>query len=263
MILDNNNYVIIYVHKGDSFYLDDSFKITRQNNPNTKIILLGDMNNIKYCDKYNIEFYNINNYMSYEFNYKHYSINNLEYEKFCFERWLILYNFISMNNYDSIIYNDSDNVFFMDVNNIIDDNIKTCDYLYLGYNDNESIFPNIFIAQSHVFKIINDNIIGFYNKSNDDIIQLLKDKKYYIDDKLHFSDMNILAFILFQCNLKNINIVENNYYKHIFIDCNYNYTKSCIVIKNGELFYNDKKIFNLHFQGCVKNEIANFINYTN
>jgi hypothetical protein len=85
-------YTIIYIHINDSNYLDDIFNITTKNNK-CRIILIGDENNKKYSTKYGIEFYNINDDRE-EFKYDHISVNSYEYEKFCFERWIILSNFI-------------------------------------------------------------------------------------------------------------------------------------------------------------------------
>lgn len=256
---------IIYIHKGDSFYLHDIFKITRNSNPTQRMILLGDDENKKYATIFNLEFYNMNDFSIYDLNYKHYSVNTEPYEKFCYDRWIILNNFLKLTqiDIDNIIYSDSDNAFFIDINTIMNNNeIINYDVVYLGNRD--IVCPNVLIAKKYVFEIISDGIIDFFNQDNNSIEEIVKTKKwYYKDGRIHFSDMFILKYILdHNVNSVKSNLIENNNNLTNFIfNGNYKNVKDTIFLKDKLPFINDKQVINLHFCGDSKKDIINYLHH--
>lgn len=113
------NIPIIFIHKGNSFYLKPNLIHTKDLNPLNRVILLGDSANSKLKDL-KIEHYNINNY-NYEANqfekiYEHYSPNSYNFELFCFQRWFIIWEFCSKKKIDNFLVCDSDALLFCDVN---------------------------------------------------------------------------------------------------------------------------------------------------
>uniref|UniRef100_A0A6C0I0Y4 Nucleotide-diphospho-sugar transferase domain-containing protein n=1 Tax=viral metagenome TaxID=1070528 RepID=A0A6C0I0Y4_9ZZZZ len=264
---------IVYIHKGDSFYLNYIFKITRNSNPMQRIIFIGDDENKKYSDIFNLEFYYINDFSISEFNYKHYSVNPEPYEKFCYDRWIILNNFLKQTQIeiDNIIYSDSDNAFFMNIDELLKSNeITYYNVLYLG--NSMIVCPNVFIAKKNVFEIISNGIIEFFNQDNKIIEEIIETKKwYYNDDINHFSDMFILKYILdnkpniYKANICYINIYDKPLIKfnNFTLDCNYNNIKDKIILKDKLPFIEDKQLFNIHFAGSSKKEIIHFMEFCN
>jgi len=262
--------VIVFIHKGDSFYLDNIFKITRKSNPEQKIVLLGDDENKKYAEIYNLEFHDINDYPVTNFNYKHYSVNAIPYEKFCYERWIILNQFLKTTEYEKVIYSDSDNAFFIDANELFNnEESKKYNVLYLG--NCEVVSPNVFIADKNIYEILSNGIYDFFNQDNEVIEKLIETKKWYemrkgkLND--HFSDMFILKYILdtslhvTKANIDSDNIYDKPliHYTDFHLNGNYNRIKDNIVMKDKMPYYNDIKIFNLHFCGDSKKDTSLFI----
>lgn len=138
-MLINNKIPIIFIHKGDSNflngignYLQYTLKFARRFNPNTEIILLGDESNNKY-QKYDIKHFNFSKYDDrkdiIEFNKIFQFIRNntglkestkklkkiKEFEKFCFLRWFYLYYFLEENGIDKCWYFDSNTLILTDL----------------------------------------------------------------------------------------------------------------------------------------------------
>jgi hypothetical protein len=251
--------VVVYIHKGDSFYLNDIFQITRKNNPLQKIVLLGDNENKKYAELYNMEFHNISEYPVTNFHYKHYSMNSIPYEKFCYERWLVLFQFLQTTEYERVIYSDSDNAFFMDVNELLNhEESKKYNVLYLG---NDAVTPNVFVADKNIYNHINNEIYNFFDQCDEVIEKIIETQKWYCGDKqtVHFSDMFILKYILDNSlNITKLNI-ENNDYTDFYLNGNYNSIKYNIEMKDKVPYYNNKKIFNLHFAQESKGDVTLFV----
>ncbi len=109
---------IIFIHKGDSFYLKYALRNAKKFNPNSRIILIGDKVT-KYPDF--VEYHNLNNYFksASEFRdyYKHMSIVPEEIERFCFERWLILNEFLKKSEVKKCLTLDSDVLLFENASN--------------------------------------------------------------------------------------------------------------------------------------------------
>ncbi|MDD3083394.1 MAG: hypothetical protein PHP82_00020 [Candidatus ainarchaeum sp.] len=109
---------IIFIHKGDSFYLKYALENARKFNPNSRIILVGD--NVTQYPSF-VEYYDLKNYdksaLEFKKVYKHMSNNNEEIERFCFERWFILNEFLKKNKIKKCLTLDSDVLIFVNVTN--------------------------------------------------------------------------------------------------------------------------------------------------
>lgn len=111
---------IIFVHTGNSFYLHLAIKQAKKTNPNIDIILLGDDSNKSVTREGVLHFY-VSDYFHRAEELDHYFINNSpnarHYELFCFQRWLIIWEFIKKNPQydDKFVYCDTDTLLFADV----------------------------------------------------------------------------------------------------------------------------------------------------
>src|SRR5437868_4073869 len=107
---------VIFIHKGDHFYLNHSLNQVKITNPGNPIYLITDSitgryDFVNYADikKYNkgaAEFAGM---------YKHMSTNNYENELFCFQRWFILKEFCYDKKIDNFLYLDSDVLIYCNI----------------------------------------------------------------------------------------------------------------------------------------------------
>ena len=114
---------LIFIHFGNSEYLQYTLRCAKHFNPNKRIILLGDSTNNKYSS-IGIEHHSIN---AYEYGDKLDKFNTLyrfiggrlakesKWMKFVFQRWFIIYNFIISNKIQSFWTMDSDNLILTDL----------------------------------------------------------------------------------------------------------------------------------------------------
>ena len=86
---------IIFIHKGDSFYLKYALENAKKFNPESRVILIGDK--VTEYPKF-VEYHEMYDYSSsalkFKKVYKHMSTNTEAIERFCFERWFILNEFL-------------------------------------------------------------------------------------------------------------------------------------------------------------------------
>lgn len=108
---------IIFIHKGDSWYLPYALRQCIKSNPSARVILLGDDANKKYnhiVEHQKIEDYSIE---ADDFSklYKHYSTQPYDYELFCFQRWFIWLNFMKRHKIDMALLPDTDVLILQDI----------------------------------------------------------------------------------------------------------------------------------------------------
>jgi hypothetical protein len=109
---------IVFIHRSDSPYLKYTLGQARTSNPGSRIILLGDSDNDRYPF---VEHFEFDKFLDDEFArvYVHLSSNGFEYEKFCFERWFVLRNFLEAQGLTGpILYLDSDVMLYADTRNL-------------------------------------------------------------------------------------------------------------------------------------------------
>lgn len=107
---------VFFVHKSNSPYLKYALKQARKYNPDSKIYLLGDDSN--NCFDF-VSHHKLSDYSKSadEFAkiYLHMSATDIEYELFCFLRWLYIKDFVIEHSINSFIYFDSDVLIFSDI----------------------------------------------------------------------------------------------------------------------------------------------------
>src|SRR4051812_6632114 len=104
---------IIFVHKGDSFYLNFSLPQAHLSNPGSPIYLITDTKERKYDF---VNYVDIADYHKkadqFEKIYRHMSTNHYENELFCFQRWFVIEEFCKKNAISGFLYIDSDILLF-------------------------------------------------------------------------------------------------------------------------------------------------------
>lgn len=258
---------LIYVHQGDCPYLSNSFAVTRKYNPNLRIILIGDMKNKKYADPYGIEFYDLEQ-IPHQFNYHHISVNTVPYEEICFARWLLIDHVIRMLGLRFVVYSDSDNVFFDDVNTLLsyyaDPNL-----LYLG--NEEICVPNFFYAKAPVFRAIAKYIIEFYRRPPEEVLASVVKVGHHEGQHLHYSDMWLVRDVIrnlqgqdpiFKIDVPLVDwIYEVEHDPRLPFIINSNFYRICYRVRSIDRKpYLDKcPLFNLHFNAHTKRLIGNYV----
>lgn len=108
---------VVFIHKGDHFYLNYSLSQIKITNPNNPIYLITDSSVPKRFDFVN--YININDHFkgAQEFAgiYKHMSTNGYVNELFCFQRWFVLKEFCEKYKLDKLLYLDSDVLLYCNV----------------------------------------------------------------------------------------------------------------------------------------------------
>jgi hypothetical protein len=109
---------LIFIQYNDSYYLKYSLESAVLFNPDKKVILLGDANNVKYKDL-GVIYYSFADFCEgpeiseFDQNYcliagkEHY---RREWTKFTFRRWFMIYNFLAAHDISSFWTFDSDNL---------------------------------------------------------------------------------------------------------------------------------------------------------
>lgn len=110
---------IIFICRGDPPYLKYALLQARKSNPGTDIYLLGDEANNKY-DFVKHHFFKeyFKKADAFRSVYNHISVNDLEFELFCFQRWFILSEFINRLGIGAFFSCDCDVMVYCDVNEL-------------------------------------------------------------------------------------------------------------------------------------------------
>jgi len=115
---------IFFVHRGNPFYLKYAIAQVVSVMPNDRVILLGDETNQNIL-KNKIEWYPIKSYWetakSFETVYVHLSPNSKEFELFCYQRWMVVYDWINSHQLEGqMACLDSDVLVFENLSTILD-----------------------------------------------------------------------------------------------------------------------------------------------
>lgn len=113
---------IVFIHKGDSWYLKYSIRQVIKSNPEARLFLLGNEENYfyrRYVDHLSLTdfFAEAEKFSNF---YRHLSFANFEYELFCIQRWFILLEFMKSNNLENCLLVDTDVLIFEDVSKYLD-----------------------------------------------------------------------------------------------------------------------------------------------
>jgi len=99
---------IVFVHVGSKLFLQESVAQARVSNPASPIIVIGkDLCPLPdYCEIVDIE--QFKNRHLFRLAYRHFSYNGYAYELFCFQRWIVMRDFMRRRKLTRCLYLDSD-----------------------------------------------------------------------------------------------------------------------------------------------------------
>lgn len=120
---------IVFIHYGNSDYLQYSLLQAKRSNQDKDIILIGDESNNRYPF---VKHFNVSESISmksFADIYKHMNFNSYEYELFCIQRWFILRDFMKSHGIEQCYYQDSDVMLYEDVGK---ENITGFDFAFCG-----------------------------------------------------------------------------------------------------------------------------------
>lgn len=187
---------IIFVHKGNHFYLKNAIYQATLLNPESMIYLLGDESNRTLKEK-NVQHFLLKDYykLANKFAecYKHMNSNGYEYELFCIQRWFIIREFVIKHELSDFLYLDSDVLLYCDITKVLADKLSyeftVCDFRV----------PNVTLMKQSSIVKFTDYIFALYTeKMNLELLQQLYKTFFTSDDKRirmgGISDMTIMEF---------------------------------------------------------------------
>lgn len=258
---------VIFIHKGDHYYLNYSLNQVKITNPNNPIYLITDTITNRYPF---VNYIDINKYFNgaNEFAkvYKHMSTNGFDNELFCFQRWYILKEFCNEKKLTDFLYLDSDLLIYCNVDAVFGQ-LKEYDFtISKKLSPHCCYFPSLEKLNKFC-----EFIPKLYTDSNY-INRFLTKHKHHLDNNLPGGVCDMTAFNEYQkepaIKVKDLSIIEGD---EVFDD-NINDADGFLAengIKKlsleqgfyyGTLKENNKKVkFNtLHFQGPAKKYIAKY-----
>jgi hypothetical protein len=261
---------IIFMHFGDSDYLQYSLLQAKKSNKDSDIILIGDESNNKYSF---IKHANINDSPSgqaFAKLYQHLSFNSYEYELFCIQRWFILRDFMAKHQISRCYHQDSDVMLYEDIST---ENVADFDFAFCGGISGGISFINNFEALDDFCNFIT----AFYTIKP--LTEELKNINQMIIKHVPNGGICDMIFIKLYCDSRqdsekifDLSIIENN----AVFDLNVNlineyeqwqgrkkiyFTSSGVLCKNL-LLNTFIKFKALHFQGEAKEFMKYFVQKT-
>jgi len=260
----SEKYSVVFIHTGDAPYLRYTLSQAKISNPDSRIILIGDINNDKYDF---VEHYFIEKYAEeadlFSKLYKHHSSNPYHFEIFCFIRWFILKEFMVQHNIKKCVYLDSDVMLYADM---LEEQTKFRDYycaLSQRVSPHVNIINNLYVLAEYcdlTTKCFAEP--SLYNK----VVEIAKEQSFSMGC---LSDM-VLWYEYQRVNSHKVgdllSIDNKRYDHHISISEGFEMDQGikkitwiddkpfCTNISDKELI-----MFNcLHFQGSAKKHIQNY-----
>jgi len=218
----------IFVHLGSPEYLDYVLKLSRKHNSG-RLILLGDESNKHIAIKNNVEHYLVSDY-NQTIPYHHVGINTEVYEKFCFERWFIIKNFVLKHGITQFVHSDSDNALLTDFSQF--------NYTNASFVNSNAIVPNVFFMTTDALVQITDFYLKLYSLPFNEFKNSLGK---YLDMTMgggHYSDMYFLKQAVDACGIELLKLDESKF--------NPAY--------NGNTNY-----YNVHFNGLKNKQFAKLL----
>ena len=204
---------IIFTHKGNPRYLKHALNNARKSNPNSRVILLGDDTN-KKINK-NEHFYIKDYFFSakdFEKKYIYQSSNKYEFELFCFQRWFVLKDFVTVNDIEHFIACDSDVLIYEDLSQYFDYSQWKKDYLNVVDRNGPQC---VYFTKESITNFC-DYILKQYTDSNC-LDRLAKRWEQFVSNKLPGGNCDMTMFTFYQedfpnklLNLYGITHMQNN-----------------------------------------------------
>jgi hypothetical protein len=193
---------VIFVHIGSAEYLEYILRLTKKTNPG-RVILLGDESNKDIAIENNVEHHLVSDYNE-TIPYYHVSVNVEKYEKFCFERWFVIKNFIIKHGITHFVHSDSDNALLTDFSEF--------KYKNASFVNRDGIVPNIFFMTVDVLVQITDFYLKLYSLPINEFKESIRPFLDKINGNDHYSDMFFLkqTVVTFGIKVENLDRTKFN-----------------------------------------------------
>jgi len=109
---------IVFIHKGDSWYLPYVLYQAKHINPDSDIVLIGDGFSYAGIRNETLDNYQSDDLQNFINNYIHMSTNPEKFELFCWLRWFHLLEYMCRNNVQSVLHLDSDVLLYSSIQDI-------------------------------------------------------------------------------------------------------------------------------------------------
>ncbi len=195
---------IIFVHKGDSFYLQYTFNQLKKSNPLSDIYLLGDEDNAKYS-AIGIHHVNMRNYSktadAFDNLYVHLSSNGGFVEKICFQRWMYIRDFVVTEDINApFCCMDSDILVYENITDYYNRYCNGYDLTLHGpYGPGCNIFRNIQVLSGLI-----ENTVRYY--ADPDLLQTLRNR--YHNEKKNVTDMLMIDKYVREQHIKTYDLLQ-------------------------------------------------------
>ena len=270
--------VVIHItNQGNQLYLRKCLQETKRHN-HDNVILLGDNGNKQMCKEIGIKHIHIDSFplseerKQFDKHFVNHSSNSYEFEKSCFLRWFIMFEFMTTHKIDRVVTTDSD-VALLCESNVWED-IVLGNFITKENVDKPFRMSNCI----HTGVVTLDYISKFVVLCHD--IYVSGTKQYLIDDKIEFHksntggvcDMTVTYLLNLTENVSNLadpSVTDNGgiIMNHIVSSEGYlgleQYEMKngllCIYVVNNKYYLYDtiREILQLlliiHFQGSSKN----------
>ncbi len=259
---------IIFIHKGNSWYLPYIFLQAKLTNPSSHLYLLGDEDTRHFNGI--LKHSNLSDYSTASqalLNvYKHKSTLSWEFEYFCISRWFVLYEFLVAKGIDQCLYIDSDVLLFCNATEEAK-RLKGCS-MTMPY---DSAHTN-YILNVMDLKLWCEKVIDIY-KYKEDFLEHHYSKHLKKFSAGGISDMNFFRWFKdeYPDKIKDISVPENGMAYDITIDTTQNYhinnnIKKIVFKENSPygILIETKclvRFQSLHFQGKSKTLIKSYFQF--
>jgi hypothetical protein len=274
---------IVFIHKGNKWYLPYALYQAKYASPNSDIVLLGD--SLKYKEIQVIHLDNIQSgdMIQFKKHYRHMSTNSEQFELFCWQRWFYLFNYMQKYRVRSVLYLDSDVLLYSSIEDIkraYSDMTWECGFSIPRQNSN----PIEWAASGHVSYWTIDSLEDFCRLIvntflNQEYLELYKKIwNWHLTQQIPggVSDMTAL-YLLWEANTNRIINMAKSYKSNAFdhnINMANNYMTDQYVTEFGikKIKFVNRQPFifraneeerldcfhSLHFQGAAKKYIRRF-----
>ena len=187
---------IIFIHRGNSWYLPYTLWQCRATNPDADIYLIGDKSTAHFDGL--IKHVNIDEYSnaahSLKTVYRHKSILGADFELACIERWFILAAFLDKHHIENCVYLDSDILVYDELSQF-EKKFKDSDMTWCSFSAHVNFISHVSALHKYCQLVINS-----YNNSLDETckagslftLAMQKDSGLNVSDMTFFYDYNKL-----------------------------------------------------------------------
>lgn len=263
---------VIFIHKGDHFYLNYSLDQIRLTNPNTPVYLITDSITNKHK---HVTYIDINKYFgsANEFAkiYRHMSTNGFDNELFCFQRWYILKEFCEDKKLDRVLYLDSDILLYCNIEEVFNKFNQYDFTISKKLSPHCCYFPSVtklqkfcdFIPKLYLDPNYTDRFLVKHqhhltNHLPGGVCDMTAFNEYQKEQEVKVIDLNVMVNNeIFDDNINDPDgFVMKDGIKEMFFDKGFYYgtleeSKQCV------------KFNTIHFQGPAKKNIADYYLGTN